>query len=101
MNVVTDMENQMKILIPEGELKDLIADYLREQLPDKAGEVFNVNLTATRGPDGHCAEIAIEKKGTTPAAQEEAAPAVEDVEEEPGDSDEPAIDPFDFDDSDS
>lgn len=80
----------MKILIPEAELKEVITDYLREQMPERANEVFDVKLIASRGPDGHCAEINVEKRGTDEAP----TPTEEENTEE--DAEEAAVDPFNF-----
>lgn len=79
----------MKILIPEAELKEVITDYLREQMPERANEVFDVKLIASRGPDGHCAEINVEKRGN-----EAPEPTEEENTEET--TEEAAVDPFNF-----
>jgi hypothetical protein len=83
------MENQMKIVIPEHELKEVVADYLRQQMPERAGENFDVKFTATRGEDGHTAEIEVSKRPAetkTPAEEK----STEDADNEA------AVDPFNF-----
>lgn len=80
----------MKIVIEEQELKEIIADYLREQMPERANENFDVKFTAGRGPQGYYAEIEVSKRGAEPS---EAAQAPEEEE----DGTQPAINPFDYD----
>jgi len=92
-NAVTVSENRMKIVIPEQELKDIVADYLRQQMPERGGENFEVKFTAGRGPEGHYAEIEVSKR-----APSTTAPTEEVDQEEAGD--EAAIDPFNFGDGD-
>jgi hypothetical protein len=86
------MEMPMKIIINEQELKDVITDYLKEQMPERANESFEVRLVAGRGDNGHYAEIEIEKRknkeAETPAEEEQVEAAAED---------EAAVDPFGLD----
>ena len=80
----------MKIVIEEQELKDIIADYLREQMPERANENFDVKFTAGRGPQGYYAEIEVSKRGPESVPD----PATNENTEALGD--EPAVDPFNF-----
>jgi len=80
----------MKIVIDEPELKEVVADFLREQMPERAGEHFDVKFTAGRGPQGHYAEIYVSKRSDeTPAEQTEET----NTEETAGKA---AVDPFNF-----
>jgi hypothetical protein len=94
MNVVTNTENPMKIVIEEHELKEVVADYLRNQMPDRANENFDVQFTAGRGPQGHYAEIDVSRY----SAEEGEEPVAEEDENEAAETEEAAIDPFGFDD---
>ena len=79
----------MKIVINEEELKDVITNHLREQMPDRANENFEVRLVAGRGPEGHYAEIDVARRSdepTTPTEEETKTPA----------DPEAAVDPFNF-----
>ena len=78
----------MKIIINEQELKDVVTDYLKEQMPERAHENFEVRLVAGRGDNGHYAEIEVEKR--EPVSE----PATEAATEEDGSK--PAVDPFNF-----
>lgn len=81
----------MKIVIEEQELKEIIADYLREQMPERANENFDVKFTAGRGPEGYYAAIEVSKRE---AAVSETTPTEEEQPDEKGE--EPAVDPFNF-----
>ena len=88
MNAETDMETRMKIVIEEDELKEIIADYLREQMPERSGENFDVKFTAGRGPQGHYAEIEVSKRDIATTTDNDEEEKTEDL------TDAPAVDPF-------
>jgi hypothetical protein len=73
----------MIIVIPEEELKEVIVDYLKNQMPDRANETFEVELFAGRGENGHRAEIEISKRAPEATPEPEASQDDDEVEVSP------------------
>jgi len=76
----------MKIHLDETELKNIIQDYLGNQMPELSRRTFEIQFIAGRGGTGHRAEVEI-----MPATAEAVEPAPKEELNE-----QPAVTPFNF-----
>lgn len=68
----------MQIKLIQTEIEDAIRNYIQEQVTVKDGMEINIDLSATRGPEGFIANVEIVRAGTgsaQPAETAQPAPA--------------------------